>query len=214
MNKNEKLKQQVIGGVGNSTLKAQTGNDFETWKQILDAVGGKELSHHQLAVILHTKYKVSEWWSQMIANAYEQMIGRRKKGQMTNGKFQLSVSKTFPTSVKDLWNFMTSFTGYSIWLSTDFENIEFCTGTEYQLNEEQHIEIRSIKQQKQIRVRNKNVLDDSITTTDIAFFNKPNNRSSIVIGEINIPNEDRRDARVAHWKSALDAISTMLVQVD
>ena len=67
-----------------------------------------------LAAAAHTLFrgKVDNagWWAQTAAVAYEQQIGRRVPGQLGDGTFQVSVSKTVPGSRRDSGSSVCSWT--------------------------------------------------------------------------------------------------------
>ena len=81
-----------------------TKRGWPEWVAVIDAMGGRELSHpdivplvqHELA---HLELKNHGWWAQGITIAYEQHIGRRIPGQQGDGTFAASASKTIPGSM-------------------------------------------------------------------------------------------------------------------
>ncbi|WP_062213865.1 hypothetical protein [Demequina oxidasica] len=82
-----------------------TGLTWAQWVTHLDALGGRELNHTQLATAAHEFMPPvtgnREWWSQGVAVAYEQKIGRRVPGQRADGTFEVSASRTLPGSLDD-----------------------------------------------------------------------------------------------------------------
>ena len=75
------------------------------WIAILDKAGAKSWPHAEIALWLHKKHKVPDWWCQMVTVGYEQASGRRVKNQKSDG-FEISVSKTIAAPVAvafDAW---------------------------------------------------------------------------------------------------------------
>jgi len=81
-------------------VKKATGKIWNEWFKILDKEKAYQLNHTEMARFVNTKLKVKPWWSQMVANTYEQYKGLRKKYSTTQG-YQVGASKTIlkPVSV-------------------------------------------------------------------------------------------------------------------
>ena len=83
-----------------------TGKSLDDWSAILDERGAASLTHKEIARLLHEDYDVPGWWSQMVTVEYERKSGRREKGQLANGEFRTTVSKTISGSMdeaRDRW---------------------------------------------------------------------------------------------------------------
>ena len=81
-------------------LETGSGIRWETWLKLLEP--HQDLSHTDMAKVAYEEImkkglaKSPEWWAQGVALAYEQHIGRRQPGQTCDGKFSVTVSKTYP----------------------------------------------------------------------------------------------------------------------
>ena len=83
-----------------------TGKALGEWCAILDGRGAPSLTHREIARVLHEEYGVPGWWSQMVTVEYERKTGRRETGQLANGEFRTTVSKTLKgtmDAVLDRW---------------------------------------------------------------------------------------------------------------
>lgn len=80
-----------------AAIESATGLPWSQISAALDAAGA-DTDHAGLADAAHALFrgKVDNagWWAQTAAVAYEQQIGRRLPGQVSDGTFQVSVSKT------------------------------------------------------------------------------------------------------------------------
>lgn len=80
-----------------------TGKPWAHWVSELDAGGAKELPHKPLASMVYQLMPAElanpGWWSQSVAIAYEQHIGRRVPGQGSDGSFKGSVTTTLNTDL-------------------------------------------------------------------------------------------------------------------
>ncbi len=81
-------------------IEKATNKPWEEWVEIIDAFGGRELPHKQIAEKVYAM-GIDGWWTQSITVAYEQHIGRREPGQKNDGTYELSVTKTLDGSRDD-----------------------------------------------------------------------------------------------------------------
>jgi hypothetical protein len=74
------------------------GEPWARTKERLEAAGGADATHKQLADALYPQFektvKNHGWWVQGAVIAFEQEIGRRIPGQRADGAFAVSVSRT------------------------------------------------------------------------------------------------------------------------
>ena len=88
-------------GASDAALIKRTGNTWEHWFRILDAWGGADRPHGEIARYLHGEHGVEGWWAQELTVRYEMAIGRRVPGQRPDG-FEVTASKTVAVSVDRL----------------------------------------------------------------------------------------------------------------
>jgi hypothetical protein len=86
------------GGISSAAVEKATGKSWEAWGKALDKDGAASLPHRVIAELVHGKYKVGDWWSQMVTVGYEQARGLRAPHQKADG-FSASVSRTLPASM-------------------------------------------------------------------------------------------------------------------
>jgi hypothetical protein len=86
-----------INGIGDDTVRAKTGKTWAEWVAALDKAGARTMAHGEIAALLHEKYDVPGWWTQMVTVGYEQSIGKRAPRQKADG-FAVSASKTLRVS--------------------------------------------------------------------------------------------------------------------
>lgn len=79
-------------------IETGSGIAWQKWIEILEP--HRDKTHGAIALVAFNVIKergVStspEWWAQGVTVAFEQYIGRRKVGQMSDGTFSVTVSKT------------------------------------------------------------------------------------------------------------------------
>ena len=77
-------------------VREATGAGWDEWVQRIDAGPGREASHTQIAAWLHETTDMGGWWAQGVTLGYERITGRRLPGQMPDGTFSVSRSRTLP----------------------------------------------------------------------------------------------------------------------
>lgn len=90
----------TLGGISSEAVLKATGKGWSEWLAVIDGAGGAELTHAQIAAMLHEKLGVAGWWSQMVTVGYEQARGRRVKHQKPGG-YEISVSRTIGVRVEE-----------------------------------------------------------------------------------------------------------------
>jgi hypothetical protein len=106
----------ALAGMSDAKIKQQTGHDWPDWVRLLDADGAAEMTHGQVARIVHDKYGVADWWSQTVTVGYERVKGRRERGQRMDGAYEASKSKTFRVPVATLFDAFADKTKRRRWL--------------------------------------------------------------------------------------------------
>lgn len=87
--------------MSDAAVAAKTGKKWGEWFGLLDRAGARKMAHREIATLLHTKYKVPSWWSQMVTVEYERARGMRAVHQKASG-FEAGVSRTFDAPVSVL----------------------------------------------------------------------------------------------------------------
>jgi hypothetical protein len=89
---------EKYGGISSAAVKKATGQTWAQWLVLLDKAGAKKLPHKDIALLLHQKLKVPDWWCQMVTVGYEQARDLRVRHQKADG-FEVSVSRTMVAPV-------------------------------------------------------------------------------------------------------------------
>jgi hypothetical protein len=89
--------------MSDAAIAAKTGRTWAEWITTLDRAGARELSHKDIAVLVHERFGVGSWWSQAVTVGYERLTGRRADLQKAGG-FAASGSLTVATSLERLYD--------------------------------------------------------------------------------------------------------------
>ena len=84
--------------VSDEAVKKATGRDWPAWCAALDKERASRLTHAEIATLVHRKFKVRPWWSQMVTVGYEQLRGLRELHQKAGG-FEISRSRTIAAPI-------------------------------------------------------------------------------------------------------------------
>src|SRR5215831_11165954 len=79
--------------VSDAAVLAKTGCTWERWITTLDRAGAAEMSHREIAQLVHDRYHVGDWWCQMVTVGYERARGRRAVNKTSKG-FSAGTSRT------------------------------------------------------------------------------------------------------------------------
>lgn len=79
--------------VADAAMQRATGKGHAEWFGLLDAWGGTEHNHTEIARWLSQNHGVPGWWTQNITVAYERARGLRARHQMRDA-FSISVTRT------------------------------------------------------------------------------------------------------------------------
>jgi hypothetical protein len=60
-----------INGIGDEAVRAKTGKTWGQWIATLDKAGARTMEHAEIASLLHEKFGVPGWWTQMVTVGYE-----------------------------------------------------------------------------------------------------------------------------------------------
>lgn len=89
------------------SIEKATNKSWQQWVKELDAMGGRTMTHKDIARKLYDQLAGTienhGWWAQGITVAYEQHMGKRVPGQLVNGLFEIAVSKTLPINRTELF---------------------------------------------------------------------------------------------------------------
>lgn len=92
-----------IGAHRPAAVAERTGRSWEEWFALLDAWGATARDHTEIARHLVREEGVGGWWAQSITVAYEQERGMRLPGQMSDGTFSVTGSRTVAVPVQRLF---------------------------------------------------------------------------------------------------------------
>jgi hypothetical protein len=85
-------------GHPDESIAATTGHRWDEWVTLIDAGPGRAAGHTAIASWVHSEHGVPGWWAQAVTVGYERITGIRLQGQMPDGTFSVSRSRTVALS--------------------------------------------------------------------------------------------------------------------
>ena len=167
-----------------------TGKTPEEWNSILDAAGARDLTHKEIAAMLREEHGVSPWWSQHVTVDYERARGMRERYQTTRG-YQVSVSKTLPTPLSELYVAFADLSRRGQWLP------------------EAPITVRKDTPEKTTRATWTDG-DGTETSLDVSYYASGDSKSRITVMQSKLVSTEDVEARRAYWKAALERLAEYL----
>jgi hypothetical protein len=177
----------ALAGMSDDAVKAKTGCTWERWVYALDRHGAAEMSHREIAAIVSEKYKVGDWWCQMVTVGYERIKGIRAKGQRRNGTYEASKSRTFDVPVATLYDSWADAAIRRRWLDTA------------------DVKVRGATSKKSMRL---GWPDGTLVT--LWFTAKGSERSSVALAHAKLPDRDTVTRLKQFWSERLDALDKVL----
>jgi len=176
-----------LAGMSDAIIKEKTGCSWERWVKSLDYHGAAEMSHRDIATLIHEKYKTPSWWTQTVAVGYERIKGLRARGQQRDGTFGATKSRTFNVPVSELFNAWMDASVRKRWL--DGARVKFRTATA----------------PKTMRL---DWTDGSIIA--VGFTSKGKSKSAVALEHSKLPDRDAVKAVKDYWSERFDALAEVL----
>lgn len=174
------------GGIRDAAVLRATGRDWQTWRKVLDAAGARNLTHARIAVLVHEKFGVGEWWSQMVTVGYEQLAGLRDKYQKTDG-YSVSGSRVIAVPVERLYAAFEQDNQRRRWLAEE-------------------IVIRKATPHKSMRI----TWTDGKSSVNVNFYAKPGDKSSVQVEHAKLTSPAAARRMKKFWSGRLDALRELL----
>ena len=181
-------RRMLIAGPEESAATEQaTGRSNEQWFALLDEWGAAERTHAEIARWLADQEGVSNWWSQMVTVAYEQVRGRRLPHERPDG-FTITASKTVAVPVADLFAAVSDDTRRARWLP------------------DAPLRLRTSTAPKSARYD----WEDGATRVNVGFTARSDTTSTIALSHERLPDPDAAEEMKRWWRERLAELKMLL----
>jgi hypothetical protein len=167
--------------MGDAAIAKGTGRDWHAWVTLLDAWGGRDLTHAEIARHVAEEHGIDGWWAQAVTVGYERIAGLRGANQRPDG-FSMNASKTVSVPVAALFELFVDDEKRAAWLG------------------EGMLRLRTSVPPKSARF---DILDEEVDGILAATFVDKGTKSAVQLQINGLPDETTLAARKATWKSRL-----------
>ncbi|HMA41245.1 MAG TPA: hypothetical protein VKP10_14315 [Gemmatimonadales bacterium] len=177
----------ALAGLSDAAIKAKTGCTWERWVKALDYRKAYEWPHREIAEYVQQKFKVPDWWCQMVTVGYERIKGLRAIGQQRDGSYEASKSKVIAVPVSRLYRAWHDARTRARWLP-DVKPV-----------------IRTATAAKSMRL----TWPDG-TSVLIGFAAKGAAKSQVAIQHVRLPDRETATRMKEYWAARLGALTEVL----
>jgi uncharacterized protein YndB with AHSA1/START domain len=177
---------QKMAGMSDAKVKEKTGCDWQRWVHALDGLKADQMAHGEIATLVSEKFKVDDWWSQMVTVGYERIKGLRARGQRRDGSYEASKSRTFNVPVDELFDAWADAKRRKRWLNAD-------------------VKVRTATAPKSMRL---GWSDGAIIA--VGFTAKDKNKSVVALTHPKLADKETAEQLKQFWSEQLDALAELL----
>jgi uncharacterized protein YndB with AHSA1/START domain len=177
----------ALAGVSDAALDRATGKPLAEWLDILDAWGGTEHKHPEIARWLSTEQHVPPWWTQTVTVAYERARGMRAMHERPDG-YSVSVSRTIRVTPERLTDAFTKAELRQRWLP------------------DAPIRVRTSTRGRSARFE----WDEPPSRVSFTVFPKDGGKTQLGLGHERLPDAATGERLKRMWRERLDALRDLL----
>jgi len=177
--------------VSDDKMLAATGRRHADWFAILDAWGGTDHDHTEIARHVIEDLGVAGWWGQSITVSYERARGLRAVGQMKDG-WTINASKTVAVPVGELFDAVEDDDVRKAWLP------------------DAALTTRTATRPRSARYD----WEDGSTRVIVSFEAKGPRKATVYVSHERLPDADTAEAMKAYWRSALVDLKAHLEAIE
>jgi hypothetical protein len=174
--------------MSDEAIQRRTGKRWGEWFAILDAWGGTEHTHKEIAAWLSEKQDIDGWSAQSVTVGYERARGMRVPGQRPGGGFSATASRTIAAPVERLFEAFTDESVRERWLP----------GAE--------LRERTSTPSKSARFD----WEDGSTRVVVGFFAKGDAKSQVALEHERLRDAGTAEEMKAFWRERLSALKELL----
>jgi uncharacterized protein YndB with AHSA1/START domain len=168
-------------------IRRRTGRGWEQWFDLLDAWGGADRTHTEIARWVAEEHAIDGWDAQAVTVSYERATGRRAVGQHADG-FAISASKTVAVPVDQLFDAFVEGSMRDRWLP------------------EGGLRERTALKPKSVRFD----WHDGATRVNVFFTPKGEARSTAAIQHERLPDAEEAEHMRAYWRERVAVLKEVL----
>lgn len=198
-----------IGRVSSASVLKCTGKNWDEWIDILDRAGAAASTHQEIVAHLKKKHRLSPWWQQGVALAYELATGKRIEGQNSKGEYTLTATRSLKASRQKIWNLLSSPEGLAVWLKP-LSDFDLSAGESFETTDGAFGEVRTLKKTERVRLSWQIEDQEKPTTVQVFIVARPGQNSILAFGHEGILSARLQEQLRVRWKNALSEIARLI----
>lgn len=203
------MKYETVARVTSKSLVKHTGKNWDDWIALLEKKGAHLLSHKEIAHYLKTKHRLTPWWQHIVANGYEQVIGRKQEGRNAKGLYSVAGSRTFYLKDSRAWKLLTSDEGIGIWLKP-LSPLTMKAGENFETETGFFGEIRVVTKGDKIRFRLQDPEWEKPSVCVLGVHFREGEKCTIIFAHDDLPSARVKEEFRIYWKSVLDQLTAFV----
>ncbi|RIE02955.1 SRPBCC domain-containing protein [Cohnella faecalis] len=196
------------GPIFKQDLKEATGTSWEQWIIDLGRVVDPLWSHEQIKNYIRESYPVTEEWSEWLAIMYEQIMGRIPVGVTKDAGVQIGVRKTIVATKEQVWNFLASPKGLSLWIG-DVPSLRLQVGHEYESKEGVSGKITVVIPYHKLRMTWKRPEWDKPSRLQIYTLAAKSEKTTVAIHQEMLDDVYMREVMRRYWEGMLNSLKNV-----
>ncbi len=169
--------------VNDDSVRDHTGRGWDEWCDLIDSGPGRSAGHTAIAAWVQDEHRVGAWWAQAVTIGYERITGLRLPGQMADGTFTATRSRTMKLDADAVREMLLS--------ETDRQD----------LFPEHDTVLRSRESAKRVRIAmGGGVAEFSIDPRD-------DGKVKITVAHVSLPDVESMEHWKFYWREWLDALT-------
>lgn len=195
----------MAGAIFKEELIKATDSSWEQWVMRLQQAVDPLWSHEQIRAYIGEQYGVSEEWSEWIAVMYEQVMGRIPVGVTKDAGVQIGVRRTVPAGKEQVWDFLTSPKGLSLWIG-DVASFPLQKGHEYESREGVSGKLTVVEPYHKLRLTWKRPEWDNPSRLQIYVLSAKTGKTTVAIHQEMLEDVYMREVMRRHWDEMLNKL--------
>lgn len=196
---------EAIGKVTAKSVIKYTDKDWNQWVEILERAGARSWIHKDIVAFIVKKYKLTWWWSHIVATGYEVHIERKLPGRNIKGEYSITSTKTFKVEAKKVWKFLASDEGIQMWL-TPMSKFKLAPKMFFEREDGIYGEIRTMKAGERVRFTWRDGDEGKPTVVLLFVVARANGTSILCFQHEKLTDGRLKDQIREHWRSVLEQI--------
>ena len=191
-------------GFSTVEIRDATGKTWDEWSRIIDASGGRDLSHAQVLAYLVDDRGVQRDWAELIAVRYDKELSLEDGGG-DDGPFELRIARTIAAAPERVFAAWTLAEDWNRWFTSGTKLLAQ-PGGRYENADGDRGEFLIVEPPHRLRFSWENAKRCPSTVVDVTFAPTAEGATHVELAHERLTTAQDRDEMSSGWSRALDAL--------